>query len=398
MTTTNLTKEKDENAKLDFFKILENLSKTKNYDYNKFFHNELQEVPSGKYAHIILLRKTDSFSIFQTDGEINTAKVSMGVDNNIVSDRVVLFKRKGSTPERLTGREMLRENKIIRQFSESERTKKTELNDYKKIDENITYVCEYNSKFTCKTCPDCILYGFAVGDKGSKKSFVYTDSCFSITESISSIQNFTLNQLNEWGTMHEYKQNNNISQKTGLAEPEHVLPQIYFPSIITIKDPTEACFAYVLISSLMTRRYGANTTRTGTMDNKLMGIFFSNNEIFSNLLLTQTTYDNLNSKDLTKLTDKDAVDAISQAIKSLIESERCVKFGKFFKEDFAQKVLESSLSKELNNLSSDEANYKQLIMNADKDTKKYSKKYGCAIQPPTKPITTDKNTKKIQGT
>lgn len=53
---------------------------------------------------------------------------------------------------------------------------------------------------------------------------------------------------------------------------DHILPQIFFPSIVTLKDPTEAGFIYVFNNILRTRHYGAQTTRTGRVRNELIGI------------------------------------------------------------------------------------------------------------------------------
>jgi CRISPR-associated protein Csc2 len=75
-----------------------------------------------------------------------------------------------------------------------------------------------------------------------------------------------------------------------------VLPQVFFPAIITIKDPTEAGFLYVLNNVLRTSRYGAQTTRTGTVENHLVGVVFANGEIFSNLKFTQALYDRVGYK------------------------------------------------------------------------------------------------------
>ncbi len=105
------------------------------------FVDAIPQRPMGKYAHIILVRETRSFPLFQTDGGLNTARVSAGLQQQDSVIRVILFKRKQSSPERLTGRELLRR--------------------YKLVDEK----CDYN-EVSCKRCPDCIFYGFAV-DKGS---------------------------------------------------------------------------------------------------------------------------------------------------------------------------------------------------------------------------------------
>src|SRR5256885_15140851 len=69
--------------------------------------------------------------------------------------------------------------------------------------------------------------------------------------------------------------------------------QVVFPSVITLRDPTEAEFIYVFNNILRTKRYGAQTTRTGTLENHVVALIFSDGEIFSNLKLTQTLYDQL---------------------------------------------------------------------------------------------------------
>src|SRR5712691_3041419 len=227
------------------------------------FHQDIPKLPMGKYAHIIMLRETNSFALFQTDGELNISRVSLGRKEQTPGTRIVLFKRKQSTPERLTGRELLRRYGLV---------------------EN----CKYNTAEFCKRCPDCIYYGFAIGDSGSERSKVMVDSAFSVTGYDMSHQQFTFNAPSENGTMSEAGK-----MKTALGEQDYVLPQVYFPSMVTIKDPTEAEFVYVLNNILRTRRYGAQNTRTGTVENLITGIVFSDGEIFSNLELTQAVYDSL---------------------------------------------------------------------------------------------------------
>src|SRR5436309_4669419 len=237
----------------------------KTLDRLDVFHQEIPKLPSGKYAHIVMLRETNSFALFQTDGELNISRVSLGRKEQTPGTRIVLFKRKQSTPERLTGRE------ILRRYG---------------LGEN----CKYNTAEFCKRCPDCIYYGFAIGDQGSERSKVLVDSAFSITGYDMSHQQFTFNAPFENGTMSEAGK-----MKTSLGEQDYVLPQVYFPSVVTIKDPTEAEFIYVLNNVLRTRRYGAQNTRTGTVENLVTGIVFSDGEIFSNLQLTQTVYDSVHN-------------------------------------------------------------------------------------------------------
>src|SRR6266702_5000864 len=236
------------------------------------FHTEVPRLPMGKYAHVVIVRETNSFALFQTDGELNISRVSKGrrAENQDQATRIVLFKRKQSTPERLTGRELLRRYALV---------------------EN----CKYNTSEFCKRCPDCIYYGFAIGDAGSERSKVLVDSAFSITGYDMSHQQFTFNAPSENGTMSE-----DGKMKTALGEQDYVLPQVYFPSVVTIKDPTEAEFIYVLNNVIRTKRYGAQNTRTGTVENHVTGIVFSDGEIFSNLQLTQTVYDALSSEQRAK--------------------------------------------------------------------------------------------------
>src|SRR5258706_14672708 len=81
------------------------------------FQQDIPKFPMGKYAHIITLRETNSFALFQTDGELNISRVSLGRKEQTPGTRIVLFKRKQSTPERLTGRELLRRNGWVRKFN-----------------------------------------------------------------------------------------------------------------------------------------------------------------------------------------------------------------------------------------------------------------------------------------
>src|SRR5437016_10297075 len=238
------------------------------------FHPSIPLIPQGKYVHFVILRETSSFPLFQTDQELNFARVSAGREENDESaatiSRVVLFKRKQTTPERLTGRELLRRYGL---------TSDEESGDTARY-------CEYNSEDFCKHCPDCIYYGFAIGQEGSERSKVLVDSAFSLSDYDESHQSMTFNAPYEHGTMSK-----NGSTKSSFGEQDHVLPQVFFPAIITLRDPTEAAFIYVLNNILRTKRYGAQTTRTGTVENQVVAIVFADGEICSNLKLTQTLYD-----------------------------------------------------------------------------------------------------------
>ena len=127
------------------------------------FLDQIPKAPTGRYAHLIVVRETESFPVFQTDGTLNITKVSAGLHSDNLLIRPAMFKRKQTSPERLTGRELLRRMNITQ-------NEDSDGDDY----------CDYNENF-CGTCPDCVYYGFAIGDSGSEKSKVYVDTACSIT-------------------------------------------------------------------------------------------------------------------------------------------------------------------------------------------------------------------------
>jgi CRISPR-associated protein Csc2 len=244
-----------------------------------WFLSEVPGKPMGRYAHIVTIRATDSYPLFQTDGELNTARVSAGVRNKELLTRITIFKRKQSTPERLVGRELLRRYGLI--SSEPAGDQKRD------VDANGLLICDYNVKF-CTQCPDCIAYGFAIGDSGSEKSKVITDTAYSLTSYEHSHEAFTLNAPYEDGTMTRYGE---VTSR--INEQDHVTPQVIFPSVVTTRDLTYNLFLYVVNNVMRTKRYGAQTTRTGRMQNHIVAIALTDGEIFSNLLFTQRLYDAL---------------------------------------------------------------------------------------------------------
>ena len=246
----------------------------------QWFPKVIPAKPSGRYAHVVVLRVTNSYALFQTDGELNTARVPAGLEDTSLMTRLALFKRKQTTPERLTGREWLRRYGILSPELPDEKARK-------ETDAQGGLICDYNVAF-CKQCPDCITYGFAIGDAGSEKSKVITDTGYSLTAYDSSHETFTLNAPYEEGTM---SRKGEVTSR--INEADHVRPQVIFPAVITVRDVTSALFEYVLSNIMRTRRYGAQTTRTGTVSNHLLAIALTDGEIFSNLKLTQALYDAL---------------------------------------------------------------------------------------------------------
>lgn len=245
-----------------------------------WFPKAVPSKPSGHYAHIIVLRETTSYAIFQTDGELNTARVSSGLVDPKPMTRLTIFKRKQTTPERLTGRELLRRYEFLSSEPYDEKKKAG-------MDGNGRLICDYNVQF-CNQCPDCITYGFAIGDSGSEKSKVITDMAYSLTDYASSHESFTLNAPYEGGTMSRAGQ---VTSR--INEADHVKPQVLFPTVITIRDATVALFEYVVNNVIRTKHYGAQTTRTGGIANHILAIALTDGEIFSNLKFCQKLHDQM---------------------------------------------------------------------------------------------------------
>jgi CRISPR-associated protein Csc2 len=302
----------------------------------EFLHTQLPRFPSGRYAHLVVLRRVESFALFQTDGELNTARVCRGLTGNDVITRLVLFKRKQTSPERLTGRETLRRY-------------------------GLAAGCEYNSQNFCKQCPDCICYGFAIGDEGAEKAKVLVDSAYSIAAYEDSHQTLTFNAMNEAGI------HSGTPQASMFGEQDHVLPQVDFPSIVTVRDPTEAELIYVTANVLRTHRYGAQTSRTGTMRNQLVRVVFADGEIFSNLRLTQAVADRLAAAK-PPYPESEVLEALGQTVDSLLAHEMVVK-----------RVLDGAatgrFADDVRDICSDETRLRAVLAQAQTEVTEYCKLY-----------------------
>jgi len=312
------------------------------------FFDDIPQLPMGRYVHFILMRETESFPIFQTDGSLNVIRIQAGLKESSPISRLVMFKRKQSSPERLTGRELLRYYEII----SGEKGKRP---------------CEYNSADFCKTCPDCIHYGFAIGDEGAEKSKVYTDSSFSISPYEESHKPFSFNALYEHGTMTQQGET-----RSSFGEQDHVVPQVFFPAVVTLHDPAYEGFLYVLGNLLRTNRYGATDTRTGKMENQVLTVVFTNGEIFSNLHYTQAIYDYL--KDANKWSEPLGRHAVLEAAKAvytdLMKKEPIAKL-----EEIGDTGLPGLLA-EVKEIYQDKKKTEDLLKSLDTKTQKYAKEYG----------------------
>lgn len=315
---------------------------------SKLFHTEIPYKPMGKYVHFLTIRVTESYPLFQTDGELNKSRVRAGKKDKNTISRLSMFKRKQSTPERLVGRELMRNYGLVK-------------------DEE----CEYNVKFAMDNA-DCIIYGFAIGDSGSEKSKVVVDTAFSITPFDESHETFTLNAPFENGTMTSKGENGSKPGEvtSRINQQDHIRPQVFFPSIVTLKDPTEASFLYVFNNILRTRHYGAQTTRTGRVRNELIGVIFADGEITSNLRWTQAIYDEMKANNTINSPEPLDEDDVITAAKTAIESQMAEEF--IVHEDYLNDQF-TALLKEVKAITANEDELKKLLKQADDEAKQYAK-------------------------
>lgn len=107
--------------------------------------------------------------------------------------------------------------------------------------------------------------------------------------------------------------------RSAINEQDHVIPEVTFPAVETLRDATREGFIYVLGNLLRTRRYGAQESRTGAIKNHLVGIVFSDGELFSNLHFTQALYEDV--KDNLKVPIDTLCDRTTSIIPQMLEKE-----------------------------------------------------------------------------
>lgn len=264
-----------------------------------FLAEKYENFPKGRTVGIVILRTTQSETIFRTEGtgepmcsEYVQAGLSEG--NNHSIPRLVMTKRKQVAPERRKGREFLRSHNLLYNAPKGDT------------------VCALNTNAPCEMCIDCFLYGFAAGGEGAQKSRVWTEDAFSVLPATELIGDRTINAIFETGTMRDEKG----TASTALNTSEYIKPGVHFLDVITFKDMTADEFRYALGNVLLTTRYGAVSSRIGRMDNEVLGIFGGMAELPSSLELVQGVYDQLvaDGKVLEHPFSKEAIAVATQAV------------------------------------------------------------------------------------
>lgn len=230
-----------------------------------------ENFPKGRFISLVVLRKTQSETIFRTEGSgepMCSEFVSAGITDTTIIQRLVMTKRKQVAPERRYGREFLRAQELLHTNKDGS-------------------LCSLNTNSPCEMCVDCFLYGFAAGGGGAQKSRIWTEDAFTVLPATGVLGDRTINAIYENGTMRD--QNGNAS--TALNTSEYIKPSVHFLDVVTLKDVTADELRYVIGNILLTTRYGAVSSRVGRMENQILGIFGSITELPSSLELVQAVYD-----------------------------------------------------------------------------------------------------------
>jgi CRISPR-associated protein Csc2 len=242
-----------------------------------FLAPSYENFPKGRTIGIVVLRTTQSETIFRTEGTgepMCSEYVQAGIEDTESIPRLVMTKRKQVAPERRKGREFLRSHNLLYTAPKTDA------------------ICALNTNAPCEMCVDCFLYGFAAGGEGAQKSRVWTEDAFSVLHSTELIADRTINAIFETGTMRDEKGN----ASTALNTSEYIKPGVHFIDIVTLKDVTADELRYTLGNILLTTRYGAVSSRVGRMDNQILGVFGGIAELPSSLELVQGVYDKLKAK------------------------------------------------------------------------------------------------------
>jgi CRISPR-associated protein Csc2 len=317
--------------------------------YKNNFHEQIPRYRQNRYIQIVVLRETKSHAIFTTEGEtLDVERLQAGMTTRKPIDRVIMYKRKQIAPERRTGKALLRDLGIL-----------TEITINKKKFERNTCQIMGNS---CGNCPDCILYGFAATkDAGSQRARILTDSGFVVRDIPQVMRNIKLNAIQDTVA-------GGIAG-SAFASRENVLPQIFLPTVETLLDVTATEFLYTLGNILKTTRYGAESNREGFIRNHILGIYFSDVELFSNLELTQYYYDAIAQSEKNKtLPDYLSIDHFTDRWSDVEQTALAPVFGR------KQNVEDlTGLLSGVQALYSDEPALRSMLQTLDKETQRYVK-------------------------
>lgn len=289
-----------------------------------------------KFVTLYVLRETIAPFIDRSDDPEST--ITNVISDNTGSEREVVEipARKFKSKEKLMGLKICRALGVV--------------------DDNYEYNHVLKKEYLKN--PNSAIFGDSVvegGDAGQAMlpSRIYYSSCYSIRKKDQITKKLTHNALSEAGTMWDRIEGKN---RTSLFNTEYILPNTFFPSFITLTNPTPETLIHVILS-LKERTYGAQTSITGpNINNRIISIFSGQAEL---PITSYTITKNFGGKLLSEFEKSERnVDKFRDSINNTIiehlkeESPQRMLYGKEI-DEFLQK---------LNNLSSQQMDeiYKRL--------------------------------------
>ncbi|KPA14431.1 CRISPR-associated protein Csc2 [Candidatus Magnetomorum sp. HK-1] len=274
-----------------------------------YIANQYSHLPKSRYISVFILRTTQSEAIFRTEGsgEGCNREIVTNIDGQAIF-RAIISKRKQIAVERREGRQLLRKHALLFTNKDKESVK----------DDN---VCSMNRNNPCEKCIDCMLYGYAVGTGGAQKSRVMSDDAFSLLPFDLISDKKTFNALYENNTMRDPVTG---KPSSSIGEDEYIVPGAHFLDIEVLKDVTETELMMVLGNIIRSKRYGAISSRIGSVKNSILGISGSDSELFSTLEWINST-DALLQKETSEhpQLESTVVECATQSIAQLIDSQIC---------------------------------------------------------------------------
>jgi CRISPR-associated protein Csc2 len=104
-----ISERKEENTMISNVSILN--------QYSNYLLDRYSNFPRGRYVSLLIVRKTESETIFRTEGSgegLVKETVIAGIQNTKAIRRVVISKRKQTAVERRVGRELLSEHDLLK--------------------------------------------------------------------------------------------------------------------------------------------------------------------------------------------------------------------------------------------------------------------------------------------
>jgi len=195
-----------------------------------------------KVVTLYVMRETIAPLIDRSDDPESSVSFVMQVDGEDEKEVIEVPARKFKSKEKLMGLKLCRAFKVI--------------------DPNY----EYNSvrSIAYLNNPNSVIFGDSVvegGDAGQAMlpARVLYSSSYSIRSRAEITRQLTHNSLSEAGTMWDRDKGQN---RTSLFNTEYIIPGVFFPSFITMLNPTPESLIHMLLC-LKERSYGAATSITG---------------------------------------------------------------------------------------------------------------------------------------